>query len=576
MRAHEGGARAGVVREVLEIVRNLGEEATDCFPMPGGVVALADVDGSLGATAFGYANIERGVRMDVGFRFEIGSISKLFTALVINRLVEQGRLDLDERVASIVTWAGLDDGDRAVTVAQLLTHTSGLVAGADTLPDDAGEVWNSSGSRRASTNPPRFHYSNYGYLLLGEVARARSGRRLNQLVRDEWLEPLGMRDALAEVTLADLPSFATGYWPARPDRPWAPGDPLAPAQFFETDSASGNVAATIGDMVRLMMALIGASNGQPLLDSRGEPTISRAMFERITSTKAPTGEPVYTVSGTGTVEESRYAMGINVERIGDHFCVSHGGGMVGYSTFMLVDCSAGVGVTVLTNANGDTLASHLLARVALHEVTERLEGRMPKVATRWNRRTLARSPASSDDDEGVGTFTSTSSGLTLVVESEGPDHALRVRVGAVQGSLHRLASGRYVSDHPALRRYHLDWHHSAELEGWTYAEQTFVTGVALSPDTPATAHPLVGHYRSFSPWFPEFRVYERAGRLWLAAPGGVESPGEEVELVELSASEYRLGADPWLPERLMIGPIRDGEVVGVVRDGCHYSKSFTP
>jgi D-alanyl-D-alanine carboxypeptidase len=71
-------------------------------------------------------------------------------------------------------------------------------------------------------------------------------------------------------------------------------------------------------------------------------------------------------------------------------------------------------------------------------------------------------------------------------------------------------------------------------------------------------------------------VYERAGRLWLAAPGGVESPGEEVELVELSASEYRLGADPWLPERLMIGPIRDGEVVGVVRDGCHYSKSFTP
>jgi hypothetical protein len=187
---------------------------------------------------------------------------------------------------------------------------------------------------------------------------------------------------------------------------------LAPAQFFETDSASGNVAATIGDMVRLMMALIGASNGQPLLDSRGEPTISRAMFERITSTKAPTGEPVYTVSGTGTVEESRYAMGINVERIGDHFCVSHGGGMVGYSTFMLVDCSAGVGVTVLTNANGDTLASHLLARVALHEVTERLEGRMPKVATRWNRRTLARSPASSDDDEGVGTFTSTSSGLT--------------------------------------------------------------------------------------------------------------------------------------------------------------------
>jgi D-alanyl-D-alanine carboxypeptidase len=577
MNAAITNARDDVMHDVLEILGHLGENATGCFPMPGGVIGFSDLRGSLGEVAFGYANLEQRVRMDVGFRFEIGSISKLFTALAINRLVEQGRLDLSEPVASIVTWADLADGDQPLTVGQLLTHTSGLVSGADALPDDAGEIWNSRGSRRASTTPPRFHYSNYGYLLLGEVVRARSGRRLNELVRDEWLEPFGMRDALAEVTLDDYSSFATGYWPARPDRPWVAGEALAPAQFFETDSASGNVAATIGDMNRLMMALVGASSAQPLLDSKGAPTLSSEMFERITSVKASTGEPVYVVAGTGSVEESRYAMGINVERINGHFCVSHGGGMVGYSTFMLVDCSAGVGVTVLTNANGDTLASHLLARAALYELTERLEGRVPEVAKRWSGQTLTRSPAVSGVEEGVGTFTSDSSALTLVVESDGVDQALRVSAGDTTAALHLLASGRYVSDHPSLRRYHLDWHHDADLEGWTYGDQTFVASALDRPVAMPTplAHPLVGRYRCFSPWFPEFRVYERAGRLWLSSPSGVESPGEEVELVALSDHEYRLGADPWLPERLILGPLRDGEVVGVERDGCAYSRVFT-
>ena len=87
---------------------------------------------------------------------------------------------------------------------------------------------------------------------------------------------------------------------------------------------------------------------------------------------------------------------------------------------------------------------------------------------------------------------------------------------------------------------------------------------------------IVGHYRSYSPWYPTLRIVRRAGQLLLAAPGGVEAPSEEEELVELAPGVFRIGSDPSIPERLTVGPIVDGVAVSVERDGCIYSRTFTP
>lgn len=568
MREHP--ERERLARLVADATADVAREAMTSFPLPGGVITLGDCEGILAEATFGFANLEHQVPMTAACRFEIGSVSKVFLSLVINRLIEDGRLDLDECVAPIVPWAGLEGRDAAVTVMQLLTHTSGLFVGADTLPDDPGEIWNSRHARGTSSEEVRFHYSNYGYLLLGEVARARAGKPVAQLVREQWLEPLGMCDSLAAVAQFEHTEFATGYWPARPDRPWVPGDALAPATWFEIDSASGNVVSTSGDMARFMKALLDASAPE----NRSDSVLGHETFTRMTTILAPTGEPTYVVEGVRAVEESRYGLGINVERIEGNLCVSHGGGMVGYSTFMLVDVSAGVGVSVLTNANGDTLASHILARIAHSDLVNRLEGVGPLKRVRLDATVLAHETGDIPGGAHLGSFVGDDEEAFEV--SGAPGAPVVVRYEGATGTLYLMAGGRYVTDHPALRRFHLDWHATPAFEGWTYGATSFrlagVTAVARA----VTPNPLVGHYRSFSPWFPEFRVIERAGRLMMVAPGGVEGPDEEMELVEVSPGEYRIGGDPWLPERLVEGARRDGEVIWLSRDGCVYSRSFSP
>ncbi|HQU26177.1 MAG TPA: serine hydrolase [Acidimicrobiales bacterium] len=544
-------------RRALASVAPLCATTTRHFPLAGGVLALADRDGLIDALAFGHADLERAVPMTAPRLFEIGSISKLFTSLVIDRLIESGRLAGEDPVGPLLAWAGLSPSIARARVVELLTHTAGLPLGSDGLADDAGELWASRETVAADVDPPRFHYSNLGYLVLGEVARTLTGRRLPELVADWLLGPLGMETAVAEIAWGTRESLATGYAPARPDRPWVPGDPIAPATYFETDSAAGNVAASAIDMAALVAALLRAAAGE------AGGAISPATFARVTTTLAPTGEPTHTPVGTLPVTMSRYGLGLNVERIGGNLCVTHGGGMVGHSTFLLVDCTLGLGVVVLTNANGDTLASHLLARAAHAQLVAEATG-TPSALPDLD-------PAVRTTLEGAGALVSdTGEPLEIVAGDEGA----RVRYRGREGSLYRTATGRFVSDHPALRPFHLD--RSAEGT-WTHGPTTFSPpGSPLPPAAGrATTPALVGHYRSYSPWYPEFRVVARAGRLYLNAPGGVEAPDEEVALVEVAPGTYRIGEDPWLAERLVEGPVRDGEVVAVVRDGLRYSRVFS-
>ncbi len=567
-----------VANEVVATLHALGEEATDSFPLPGGVVTIVDRDGVVAQTTFGYADLERSITMPPNGRFQIGSISKVFTSLVINQLVDEGRLRFDETLGDVLTWPHFGPAMCTITIEELLTHTSGLPAGADALADDAAEIWNVRGHETNLTSRGHFHYSNIGYQLLGEIVRERTGQRLSDLVYERWLVPLGMVNASGEVTYADRATLVPGYWPMAPEHPWAPGDALAPATLLETDSASGNVIATSDDMARLVMALIGASTGDPVLDDVGAALVTTATLNRMTTTLAPEGEPTMVPSGLAPVQQSRYGLGINVEKIEDHCCLSHGGGMVGYSTFVLVDCTSAFGIVVLTNANGDTLAAQLLARIAHAQLVRGLQGAPPLGDFSMDATVRGAGSLESLENNGVGSFVSDHDGSLLEIVDPGDGRALVVRFDGAEGQLTRRPTGRFVTNHPRLRRYYLDRVGTGDELRWLYGEQEFGP-----PATSATArdglvalNPLVGHYRSYSPWFPEFRIFERGGTLWLSAPGGVEAPGDDEELVEVENGILRVGSDPTAPERLFLGPSRQREVVSVNRDGCWYSRVFSP
>ncbi|HVA54146.1 MAG TPA: serine hydrolase domain-containing protein [Acidimicrobiales bacterium] len=567
-------SRAQIARDVAEHLARVASEALEYFPAAGGVIAIVDRGGTLAQTTFGVADVERGIAMSTDRLFQIGSISKLFTALIVNQLVDEGLFAFDDSIGRVVEWLPSESGVGQATIEELLTHTGGVVTGGDSLPDDAAEIWNSRNLVTTSRGD-RFHYSNLGYLLLGEAVRARSGQLLGDLVRTRWLEPLAMRDALARAGYAQRQDFAPGYWPRRPDRPWVPGDELDRASWFEVDSASGNVSASSADMARLVMALLGAANNDPLLDDGGEPVLTPAMFERMTSTLAPQGEPVYVPDGVEPVSESRYGMGINVERIGGRQLVSHGGGMVGYSTFMLVDCTSEVGLVVLTNANGNVVLSHLLSRVGLADFVQRENGggSLAPISLATTVREHGALPA-----EGSGTFYARSDETAIEFVVDASTGLVEVLRGGESGRLYRQPNGRFVSDHPQLRTFCLDLRGDDREPCWLYGAETF--GARVSPDEVVRSerplpHPLVGHYRSYTPWYPEFRIFERENELWLAAPGGVEAPDNDVCLVQVGVDLYRVGSDPWLPERLIVSAARGDEVVALERDGCLYSRVFS-
>jgi CubicO group peptidase (beta-lactamase class C family) len=535
-------------------------------PTPGGVVVVADVRGVLAEASFGHADLERRTPMTSDRLFEIGSISKVFAGLLFNQLVDEGRATLDTSVVDVLPWLGLGAHSADITLRHLLNHSAGLVSGVDALTDDLDQAW--CLRDLVGIEPGRmFHYSNVGYVVLGLAATALTGRPLPELVSERLLGPMGMSASVAAVRHEDRPRLAVGYQAAEDDRHWLPGAPLAPAPWFEVAAADGNIAAPAGDLARLLMLLLGDGSVD------GQHVLSREALDRMIESLSPGGEPIAEAPGCPAVESSRYGLGINVESVAGNRCVSHGGGMVGYSTFVLADLSAGFGAAVLTNADGNGLTAQRLTRW-LHA---RVVGPAADLPFPVSDPRVSGVPGEAPPVP-TGAFVSDDpTGGSLVVALDPSGLQVTIELDGVAASLYRAENGHFVSDHPRLGRFHLDPESKDGIASWVHGPLTFRPPEADAAEqaVPESWRTMTGHFRSFSPWYPHLRIYPRSGRLWLAAPGGVEAPGEPEELVPLGDGVFRIGADPEVPERLWTGPVVDGRVVHLIRDGCRYSRAFT-
>jgi CubicO group peptidase (beta-lactamase class C family) len=150
------------------------------------------------------------------------SVSKAYTSVLVHRLAERGDLDLDQPVAA--SWPEFARrGKAAVTVRHVLRHRSGFATAGDPLGEALSITrWEvmirrleRTALRWAPGEVPAYQYLAYGFVL-GEVMRRVTGRELPDLLRDEVLAPLGVRD-----TFLGLPDAA---WPRHvPVRPGAAG-----------------------------------------------------------------------------------------------------------------------------------------------------------------------------------------------------------------------------------------------------------------------------------------------------------------------------------------------------------------
>jgi D-alanyl-D-alanine carboxypeptidase len=213
------------------------DELAATWAVPGGVVVAATGNDIIFEHAFGFADVDRGVLVSPTHLFEIGSISKIFTAAVIVQLAEEGVLRLDQPIGEVLDWLPPALTGSELTIERLLQHSAGLISGVDAVPDQVAQVASFVGGVSSAEPGSWFHYSNLGYILLGLAAEQTGGVTLAESVRERILKPLGMLDTIATVANADYDLLARGYRARCDDRPWLPGDPQILAHLLEVDGA---------------------------------------------------------------------------------------------------------------------------------------------------------------------------------------------------------------------------------------------------------------------------------------------------------------------------------------------------
>ncbi|MEU5050758.1 serine hydrolase domain-containing protein [Streptomyces sp. NPDC021096] len=280
-------------------------------------------------------------------QYRIGSITKTLVAVLVMRLRDEGLLDLDERLGQ---YLDAPEGGEA-TIAQLLSHTSGLAAETGgpwwertdgALRPELADIFGERPQRHAAGR--LHHYSNPGFALLGALVERLRGESWYEVLCREVLEPLGMR----RTTLASQAPHAEG-WAVHP---WA--DVLLPEPAVDTGrmAPAGQLWSTAADLCRFGAFLL---NG----DDRVLKAASVAEMRR------PQTEP------QNPDWSGAYGLGMQLIRRDDRPLFGHAGSMPGFVGALWVSQEDGIASVVLSNLqslfNAPVIAAELLCTVAEHE-----------------------------------------------------------------------------------------------------------------------------------------------------------------------------------------------------------------
>jgi len=320
-------------------------------------IILVDADGVAWRYGVGTDAQNTDLVADSETIYRIGSVSKLFTDIVVMQMVEEGILDLDEPVTTYLPdFNPQNDFEAPITLRSLMSHSSGLVreppvgnyfdASAPTL---AATV--SSLNRTSLVYSPgsKVQYSNAGIAVVGRVLEKVSGTPFARLLADRALRPLGMTHSAFTPENDLLEKLPEAYmWSYQGDRTVAP--------TFELGmQPAGSMFSTMDDLAHFMGALIRKGEG---LNGR---ILSEATLEQMWTPQ----------SDIRSGRDRSFGIGFSLGSFEDELSVSHGGAIYGFATQLKILPGSKIGVAVSTNldmANGaiNRIADHAL-RVLLAE-----------------------------------------------------------------------------------------------------------------------------------------------------------------------------------------------------------------
>jgi CubicO group peptidase (beta-lactamase class C family)/glyoxylase-like metal-dependent hydrolase (beta-lactamase superfamily II) len=292
--------------------------------------------------AYGLADLELNVATPRGASYEIGSVTKQFTAAAVLLLAQRGRLSLDDDITKYLT--GYPTHGQRITIRHLLTHTSGI-KGYTELPEFDDWVYQKKPRESFvpvfAEKPLDFEpgaalvYNNSGYFLLGLIIEKITGTSYADFVRVNLFEPLGMRDSYYCSETVLHRNHAHGYDTAE-------GQLVLKGYLDHTwPYSAGSLCSTAPDLAVWVNALHG---GRVLT-----PESYRAMIT-----------PAVLNDGTRT----RYAFGLGISDVNGRRLIAHGGGINGFLSETEYYPDAELAVVVLQNTAGPVDPTETARKIA--------------------------------------------------------------------------------------------------------------------------------------------------------------------------------------------------------------------
>ncbi|MEL6392322.1 MAG: serine hydrolase domain-containing protein, partial [Bacteroidota bacterium] len=223
-----------------------------------GSIAIYSGDREVYRRAIGYANVEDEAKADVNTHYRIGSISKTFTATLILQLVDEGRLNLDDKLDQF--FPGIEKSDE-ITIEHLLNHRSGVVnyfkrpGFIENMyqPISEGDLLDAIIDSGIEFEPgSQYEYSNSNYVLLTWIAELASEATYNDLIQNKICEPCGLSDTYVGDYVGARPNEAKSYflndgWQHVPDRD------------LSTALGAGNIVSTASDVNKFLRCLLSSA-----------------------------------------------------------------------------------------------------------------------------------------------------------------------------------------------------------------------------------------------------------------------------------------------------------------------------
>ena len=489
---------------------------------PAVVIGITDRTGTLKVLANGHADLKTKAPIAPESLFEIGSISKSFTAVALMQLFDEGRFDPRLPIKTYLPWFEVKSTFGPITGHHLLTHTAGIP---NYRPDAASMAYATYALRDFEPRyapGEHFWYSNTGFQTLGYALEHIERRPYPTIVQRRIFDRLGMTASAAAIEDRLRTKLVVSYaqWPydgGYVEEPW-----------FEYRAADGSITTTAADLAAYARMIL----------NRGATPRGRVLSER-----------AFGMLTTPTL--NHYAYGLFVDVVDGDTIVSHEGGIAGFVSRLEIHMHDGFAVVVLSSGGYD------------RDLVQWI-GNCLKAAFRGHPRPdHPRAPAEPASDW-AGLYTG-GNGQTL--EFVIVDDRLTLKRGDLLTSLTRVGPDTFRAGDEDLLPFPFvfgrrdskvvellhgpEWYRNESYSGPT--DFAFPTGYG----------PFIGRYESHNPESHAVRIFVRKGTLVLAE--GASDGGRP--LIEVAPATFRPADPEYNPELYRFDSIVEGHALRLLASG---------